>query len=176
MNELLSQVKIASPCRARWEDMTGDDRSRFCGRCEKHVYNFSAMTAAEAEDLIRAKEGKLCGRYYRRKDGTMLTANCPVGKRAYFVRVKALVATAVTLLFASLGVMASSRGEGGRGPLAQKRDEWLWTVKGWLGLNPKPVLMGSMCVTVPAPPPPAPQNSGKGTDSSGNQGEKAAQP
>src|SRR5688572_28666131 len=102
MHDLLSQVKIASPCRERCEDMTGDDRSRFCGRCEKQVYNFSAMTTAEAEDLIRAKEGKLCGRFYRRKDGTMLTANCPVGRRAYSVRLKVLAAAAVTLLFASV--------------------------------------------------------------------------
>src|SRR5262245_18205516 len=164
MNDLLSQVKIASPCRARWEDMTGDDRSRFCGRCEKYVYNFSAMTATEAEDLIRAKEGKLCGRFYRRRDGTMLTANCPVGREKYFTRLKRLGTVTAGLLLTSLGVMAWSR-DGGeshvKGPFAEKCDEVLWTVKGWLGLNPKPVALGMICV--PPPPQTNPPANGAGT-------------
>jgi hypothetical protein len=77
----LDKIQIASPCRARWQDMDGDDRARFCGQCRKHVYNFSAMTRAEVENLIREKEGKLCGRFYRRADGRMLTADCPTQAR-----------------------------------------------------------------------------------------------
>src|SRR5207247_9311277 len=109
-SEFLGRVKIASPCRARWQDMTGDDRSRYCHQCQKHVYNFSAMPAEEVVDLIRAKEGKLCGRFYRRRDGTMLAANCPVGAARYFLRVEALVAAAVTLLLPRLAVRAGSIG------------------------------------------------------------------
>ena len=78
---LLDHVRVASPCNARWEDMTGDDRARFCKQCSKHVFNLSAMTRPEAESLIREKEGKFCGRYNRRRDGTMLTADCPTGLR-----------------------------------------------------------------------------------------------
>jgi len=44
---------------------TGDDKSRFCGQCRTHVYNFSAMSADEAAELIRREGGKLCGRFYR---------------------------------------------------------------------------------------------------------------
>ena len=77
----LDQVRVASPCHARWEDMAGDDRSRFCGQCRKSVFNFSAMTRAEVETLIREKEGRLCARFYQRPDGRMLTADCPVGSR-----------------------------------------------------------------------------------------------
>ena len=77
----LDDIRIASPCNARWEDMTGDDRARFCKQCSKHVFNLSAMTRPEAESLIREKEGKFCGRYNRRRDGRMLTADCPTGLR-----------------------------------------------------------------------------------------------
>ena len=77
----LDEIQIASPCRARWEDMGGDDRARFCGQCSKHVYNFSAMTRGEVENLIREKEGRLCGRFYQRTDGRMLTADCPSESR-----------------------------------------------------------------------------------------------
>src|SRR5437867_12357765 len=77
--QLLGNVRIASPCSARWEDMEGDERSRFCRQCAKHVYNFSEMSAREAKDLIREREGHLCARFYQREDGTVLTADCPTG-------------------------------------------------------------------------------------------------
>lgn len=81
---LLQNVRVASPCRASWEEMTpvDADRVRFCDGCRKRVYNLSALCQAEAEGLLRAHEGHLCVRYYRRHDGTILTADCPVGLRA----------------------------------------------------------------------------------------------
>jgi hypothetical protein len=78
---LLDNVRIATPCSADWDEMAGDARVRFCGKCEKNVYNVSAMTRDEAEALIRDKEGRLCIRMYQRKDGTVITADCPVGVR-----------------------------------------------------------------------------------------------
>lgn len=81
---LLQNVRVASPCRASWEEMTpiDQDRVRFCDGCRKRVYNLSALCQAEAEGLLRAHEGHLCVRYYRRHDGTILTTDCPVGLRA----------------------------------------------------------------------------------------------
>jgi hypothetical protein len=78
---VLENLHIAAPCSADWDEMVGDDRTRFCGKCEKNVYNLSAMTRGQAEDLVREKEGRLCVRFYRRNDGTVLTADCPVGVR-----------------------------------------------------------------------------------------------
>jgi hypothetical protein len=77
----LDDLRVATPCHARWEDMAGDERARFCGQCSKNVFNLSAMTRAEIERLIREKEGKFCGRFYQRPDGRMLTADCPTGIR-----------------------------------------------------------------------------------------------
>ncbi len=78
-NDLLQRIKIASPCPARWNDMRGDEKVRFCAQCQKNVYNLSAMTPQASEELIKSTEGRLCARLYRRNDGTVLTANCPVG-------------------------------------------------------------------------------------------------
>src|SRR5688500_20064544 len=78
----LDQISIASPCTASWQAMEGDDRVRFCSQCQLHVYNLSAMTAAEATELVQAREGRLCARFYRRSDGTLLTTDCPVGLAA----------------------------------------------------------------------------------------------
>jgi hypothetical protein len=100
---ILTQVKVAAPCSADWDAMEGDDRARFCGQCKKNVYNLSAMTEKEAAALVRNTEGRLCVRYYRRTDGTMLTADCPVGadvKRRRTVRNLAVLASAGTALAA----------------------------------------------------------------------------
>ena len=75
----LRNVKVASPCPADWDRMIGDERARFCGQCELNVYNLSAMSTLEAESLIARTEGRLCVRYYRRKDGSIITQDCPVG-------------------------------------------------------------------------------------------------
>jgi hypothetical protein len=107
---VLDGVKIASPCTASWDEMKGDDRVRFCGGCEKNVYNLSAMGREEAESLLRAKEGNLCARLYRRADGTVITADCPVGAKRVRRRRLALatVGGGIFTAMAALGVGAAS--------------------------------------------------------------------
>jgi hypothetical protein len=83
----LEDVRIAAPCTASWDDMKGDDRVRFCGKCEKNVYNLSAMPREEAEAFLADRGGNVCVRLYQRTDGTVLTEDCPVGvKRRRRVR------------------------------------------------------------------------------------------
>jgi len=103
----LDHVRVAAPCTADWACMHGDDRTRFCDQCNLNVYNLSALTRREAERLIMSTEGRLCVRFYRRADGTILTQNCPVGLRALKRRVSRLVSgvmTAVLSFFASVGI------------------------------------------------------------------------
>jgi len=76
---VLPNIRVASPCTADWNAMTGDERTRACAQCNKNVYNLSEMTREEAEALIIEKEGKLCARYYQRSDGTILLKDCSIG-------------------------------------------------------------------------------------------------
>jgi hypothetical protein len=76
---VLPNIRVATPCRADWNEMTGDERVRHCAHCDKDVFNLSSMTRDEAEALVRAKAGNLCARYYQRQDGTILLADCAVG-------------------------------------------------------------------------------------------------
>jgi hypothetical protein len=78
------------------------ERIRHCSQCQLNVYNLSAMTRAEAEALVGRAEGRLCVRFYRRADGTILTQNCPVGLRALKRRV-AWIGQAMMGMFLSLG-------------------------------------------------------------------------
>lgn len=100
----LARVRIAAPCEADWDEMRGDERVRFCQHCSLNVYNLSAMTRREATRLVTRTEGaRLCVRFYRRKDGTMLTQPCPIGLRA----LKRRVSRITSAVFASLiGFMA----------------------------------------------------------------------
>ena len=76
----LDELRIATPCRADWNRMTGDERARFCQACHKNVYDVSQMTRAQVQQLIREKEGDVCLRLHRRADGTVITSDCPVGQ------------------------------------------------------------------------------------------------
>ena len=106
-NSRLDNVRVAAPCPTNWDSMYGNDRVRFCGECQLNVYNLSEMSRAEAERLIGQAEGRLCVRFYRRRDGSIITRNCPVGLRAIkrrLSRVATAIATSVLSFFAGLGV------------------------------------------------------------------------
>lgn len=118
----LDNINIASPCPANWDEMYGDDRKRFCGDCKLNVYNLSGMTRDDAERLITNHEGRLCVRYYRRADGSVITADCPVGWAKVKQRTK-LYATAIASLVIALftGVLFVSLFSKGRSTIGELR-------------------------------------------------------
>jgi hypothetical protein len=160
--ELIRELKIASPCRARWEDMEGTHQSRFCGQCQKNVYNFASMSAEDARTLLQSHEGRVCGRFYRRSDGTLLTADCPIGLHR---RVRKVAYAAVLLLVGATSAFAfgsSSRAGNvttNRSELDRSWDNLVWEVKGWFGVR-RPMLLGDICAPPPKTPP-APKNRSK---------------
>jgi hypothetical protein len=99
----LTNLKIASPCSANWDEMYGDDRMRFCGECKLSVYNLSGMTKYDAENLLTNSEGRLCVRYYKRADGTIITSDCPVGWARVKQRVSVIAAAVFSLLISLAG-------------------------------------------------------------------------
>lgn len=157
---VLENIRVASPCTASWEQMTGDQKNRFCHQCKLHVHNFSAMTEAEVLGLIeQAKRSgdRICGRFYLRKDGTVLTQDCPVGLAALRRRLARFVGSmAAALLFAG-GLVAfwrpaSARGAGTATSVTQV--EPIKSLCNWLSPAPPrtpPMMMGEISWT----PPPA---------------------
>lgn len=155
----LDVIRVASPCTASWDDMAGNDEARFCAQCQKHVYNLSAMSRRRAEEVILRKEGRLCVRFYRRHDGTVLTEDCPVGLRAVRRRLAWIVGLAASLLVVVLGVTAAfavGRGRDGgtaRGPFAHVIE----ALRDLFHPRPPAVVMGVPCPPGVAPgqaPPP----------------------
>ncbi len=153
--EVLSNVSIASPCTADWAGMVGDDKKRHCAQCDLDVFNFSAMTAEEAAAIAeRAADGRVCARFYRRADGTMLLADCPVGIAALRKRLRAGAAraasAAIVLVAASLAfATGKSRNETGARVRTMQPFAWLAEKLNPAAaqiLNPK---MGEICLPTP---------------------------
>lgn len=115
---LLASVKVASPCHERWGDMTGDERARHCGRCDKTVYDLSALTAAQAESLLRDRGEAMCVRFYRRGDGTVMTSDCPVGARRARVRSAVIAVAAAAVAVPAIGAAFMHLSEPVMGELA----------------------------------------------------------
>ncbi|MBK7827089.1 hypothetical protein [Nannocystis sp.] len=67
-----NQLPIDSPCHESWEAMDGDAERRFCGVCQKHVHNLSAMRHDDARALLAESAGaNLCVRYSAETDGSL---------------------------------------------------------------------------------------------------------
>ena len=66
-------LQIAKPCPKSWDEMAGDTQRRFCGHCQLHVYNLSAMPDKDREELIARRGERLCIAYELRPDGSVVT-------------------------------------------------------------------------------------------------------
>lgn len=146
----------------RWEHMApvGDgERVRHCGECNLNVHNLSGMTRHEAEAFLKsvAPGQRVCGGFYRRADGSVMTRDCPVGLRLARLRLaKAMTRMAAAAALVFTGVV-----------FARSRDREVWavglahsrpfsTLCEWVRGNPAPTTRGLMMLGEVCAPPPAP--------------------
>jgi hypothetical protein len=145
--ELLNQLRVASPCSASWDRMEGDDRVRFCSQCRKHVYDLAEMAPDEAVAVIREQEGNLCARLHRRRDSTLLAGNCPIGYRT-MRRALLFQVGLITSVFAAIpGFALVAKAMAPESPLWDK--EPLRSFAERVGIR-RPVVLGFM-ITPPVP-------------------------
>jgi len=96
---ILDRISIAAPCNADWDNMVGDERERFCNQCTFNVYNISSMSKAEAEEFLSLRtQGRVCVQFYKRKDGTIITDNCPKGLRVIRDQTRKMIQAASAFL------------------------------------------------------------------------------
>src|SRR5579862_1598441 len=118
-------IRIATPCPARWEDMTGDAVVRRCAQCDLDVHNISEMTREQAEGVLaRLAEGRVCARFFRRADGTILTRDCPVGIAAARRR----ILKAVSRCAAAIG-LAVIAGAAAKASQNAQWGNWGWSIR-----------------------------------------------
>jgi hypothetical protein len=62
-------VDVPNPCEVDWEDMVGDDRGRFCGRCGKTVTNLSVLDGDEIAGVLARGD---CVSFLYREDASII--------------------------------------------------------------------------------------------------------
>lgn len=77
----LPVIHPREPCVAAWDDMSGDERVRTCGRCRARVYDFGGLDPADARRVLRDHEGHLPSHVIGRVDGTVTVASCSEKRR-----------------------------------------------------------------------------------------------
>jgi hypothetical protein len=127
--------------------MAGDDRTRFCGKCQQHVYNVESLTPDEVRALVQRREGRVCVRLQLRSDGTVITRDC------WYVVRRARERLAATVM----GVAVAAAGFwGGVGVLSR----WFGPRRAPVAACPQPLLPRASLPELPeveAPPPALPE-------------------
>ncbi len=103
---LIDTITTSTPCRARWEDMRGDDVVRRCPRCDREVHDLTRMTRDETEALFTRAAATPYVRLRRRPDGRIVTADCPADPPSAAARAARVVAAGV--LFGASATAASA--------------------------------------------------------------------
>lgn len=112
ININIDALEVISPCSVDWNDMQGDDKIRFCGYCEKNVFNLVSMTRAEiaealAGEVSRGNLKEVCVQIVKRRtDGKLVTADCVRSKERFALKPSAhrFVRFAAVLLAGFVGV------------------------------------------------------------------------
>jgi len=107
---LLDRLVVKTPCHEDWNAMTGDDRARLCVKCNKTVFDLSAMSQDEAETFLadNLDDENPCVRLYRRPDGTVLTTECSRGAKVRHARRVGAAAAATACALAGVTALAGS--------------------------------------------------------------------
>src|SRR5882672_9516006 len=50
-------------CPKAWESMSGNEATRFCTYCKKHVHNLEAMSVSDRLALLSSPAASICARY-----------------------------------------------------------------------------------------------------------------
>lgn len=104
--DLIDRIDVREPCTESWDEMTGNDKVRFCSHCAKNVYDISAYTRERAEKLVRDSAGGLCVRYRKDDRGRVVTAP----PRFTQIKRHAKIAASVLATTLSVASMAYSQG------------------------------------------------------------------
>ncbi len=104
--QIVNDLRIASPCDVPWSSMDGDDRTRHCGQCDRKVHNVARLSAEEVVELLRDSDHPPCFQIWRRADGTVLTSDCPIGARRLRNRRRVPLAMSLTALLTACGGLA----------------------------------------------------------------------
>lgn len=61
----MNKIYIPNPCSENWNEMTPEEKGRFCSVCSKCVIDFTEKNSQEIQEIIEEKSNEsVCGRFY----------------------------------------------------------------------------------------------------------------
>lgn len=58
-------LTIADPCSENWDQMTANEKGKFCSNCQKTVIDFREMSDRKLAEFFKKPQGMVCGRFYQ---------------------------------------------------------------------------------------------------------------
>src|SRR5262245_24744580 len=95
----LDALALRSPCPVAWSSMAGDERVGHCKLCDLNVSSLDGLKRQDARHLIAKRDWRLCLRFHRRADGTLLTKDCAPLRWARLRRIAAATAGCTLAFF-----------------------------------------------------------------------------
>ncbi|MBX7170249.1 MAG: hypothetical protein K1X72_04775 [Pyrinomonadaceae bacterium] len=106
----LENIKVKNPCSMDWEDMTGNDEIRFCGRCQQNIYNISEMPKRRALKVLNQPNEKICISYFLDEKKQIITQTYPGIFKRNFAKIIPLF-LALIFSFSSIQAMQIKNGK-----------------------------------------------------------------
>jgi len=81
------RVQVKEPCHENWQNMTENEKGRFCGSCQKTVVDFTLMSDKQILDHLSKASGGTCGRFANDQLDREMKAEVvkPKSRWAYFI-------------------------------------------------------------------------------------------
>ena len=62
------RLSVPKPCHENWNEMTPNEKGKFCSSCTKTVVDFTQKTPLEIQEYLIENKGKrVCGHFYRKQ-------------------------------------------------------------------------------------------------------------
>ena len=58
-------LTITDPCSENWDQMSANEKGRFCSSCRKTVIDFREMSDRQLAEFFKNPPGMVCGRFYQ---------------------------------------------------------------------------------------------------------------
>lgn len=79
--KFLRQIRVEKPCHESWDKMGGDEKTRFCDKCQYSVNDLTAMTPEEAAARVAETRGRICVRYLPDETGAPIYKGTPAWQK-----------------------------------------------------------------------------------------------
>lgn len=101
-------LSIPKPCHENWQQMTPEDKGRFCGSCQKTVIDFSSMSDRQLAAFFKKPPANVCGRFQHDQLDRALAV--PRKRIPWFKYIFHVTWPAMVLLLKSCGLRGEVKG------------------------------------------------------------------